>query len=292
MSGAKARKFTIRIILVGFLLWAVVSFAWILAYPKAKRPETTLDWITLAPGVLYSCDELVSKQAIRRVMVLKIDLREPGVRVVHRPFEYRNGFAGFTLSPADVQIRCHPRAIAILNSVRYHIDDFRDNFPGSFVLPLESVVAAGNISHRHEHSYLSWWTETGQLYQEYEKPPPNPLPAGMEYGIGLQGIQVINKLPRYNMMDAYGLETPYPRSFVGMSPSSHTIWLMAFESVTGREMIDYAVLLGVEIGGMVDSGDATNMLLGTGQRAVPAFTGIRNIRPIAGYLMVFYDGQP
>jgi len=59
---------------------------------------------------------------------------------------------------------------------------------------------------------------------------------------------------------------------------------MAFENITTRDMIDYAITKGVEIGGQLDSGNSTSLLFGKRVTHIFPHSGIRGLRPIAGYL--------
>ena len=103
-------------------------------------------------------------------------------------------------------------------------------------------------------------------------------------GVGVQGLQVQNGKPAYNTLDS--LPQAYPRSFIGVDPENDIVWLIAFEKITGRAMIDEVVAMGIPWGGQLDSGDSTQMILGKGLPGIRPYTGIRNLRPTAGYLAV------
>lgn len=223
-------------------------------------------------------------------MALKIDLKSQGIFVAHGPLHPRARETGkhFILTPADILIRRN-NPLALVNATRYIINDWSDNLPGSAVSPLESVVISGNLTHQHPHSYLIWWTRSGDLHVETAKPPPEPLPPQAWMGVGVQGLQILQGIPQYQALD--DLETSFPRTFIGVDPDADVLWLLAFESVTGLEMINEAHSLGIPFGGQLDSGDATNMILGKNVPGVKDYTGIRNLRPTAGYLAVILSEE-
>lgn len=255
------------------------------SYQWALRPAPT-PWVRLHPGVDYRCWELKGPGGAGRAMALRLDLRTPGVALEHRAFrpDPETGSPLFTLVGADWALR-REDCLALVNSVRYLPGHSWMSVPGMPALPLETVVVEGEISHYHDHSYLVWWSREGRVGLEAAKPPPDPLPERVGTGVGIQGVQVENGRPNYGALEDLPLE--YPRTFIGVEPESGRVWLMAWEKVSGRRMIDEAVAAGVSHGGQLDSGDATHFILGrTGEGGPRAFSGIRNLRPLAGYLVV------
>jgi len=263
-------------------------FIFFIFYPKRLRPKPTGEWVHLHPGVSYKVWNIRGHDPDNRsrAMAIRVNLRNPAVRVVHRSFSPGALERGrhFILSWADLEIRKHPESIAILNTARYELPGFLDHFPGASVRALESVIVNGILSHRHAHSYLIWWSENGDLHFETRKPPPDPLPVNAWMGVGVQGIQVLDGHPQYFTLT--DIDTEISRSFLGADPEGDVLWLMAFESVTGRRMIDEVLGMGIPYGGQVDSGNSTNLLMGDNLPGIRAYSGIRNIRPLAGYFVV------
>ena len=125
---------------------------------------------------------------------------------------------------------------------------------------------------------------------EMAKPPSEKgLTAGC-LGIGIQGVSVANGELRMSAMSQ--LPEPTPRTFIGIDNANKTLYLIAFKEISDVGMVEMAIALGVKDGGMVDSGDATHLLIGENAKDVKAHTGIRNRRPLAGYLMIFAEPLP
>jgi len=269
------------------LLGAVVFIAFAWYYRQSHRPALNEDWISIHPGVHYRAFEHTPTPGqSARVMAIRLDLKESEATVHYRPYspEALSREHHYTLAPADFLLRKNPDTIALLNGARYEIDNFLDNLPGAKVTSLESVLVDGVLSHRHAHSYLIWWTRKGKVYVETRKPPPDPLPSEAWMGVGVQGLQIAGGLPQYQALSS--LEKAYPRTFLGADPETNTLWLIAFEAIQGQEMIDAVVELGIPYGGQLDSGDSTNLILGPHLPGIQDYTGIRNLRPLAGYLAI------
>lgn len=173
----------------------------------------------------------------------------------------------------------------LLNGVRYEQAEWWQSIPGLPKAVHETIVIDGQASHRHEHSYLLWCDENAMLTMEKTKPPSAYALENAVWALGIQGItvsdgKVSNHLQKHPPSDVI------PITFVGIDPSRSNLWLIAFEGTTELGMAQFAADLGVRDGGMLDSGDATTLIIGKGAKGLSAYTGIRGARPLASWIGV------
>jgi hypothetical protein len=127
-----------------------------------------------------------------------------------------------------------------------------------------------------------------EAHQQNSKPPSQENLDRARMGIGLQGIQISEGLARTNTIDDRDLA--YDRTFIGVDPEQHILYILVFEKATAYMVIQRALEAGVMFGGQVDSGSATHLLVGENAGGdIRSHTGIRNWRPLGAYLTVHAD---
>lgn len=228
-------------------------------------------------------------------MAVRIKWDTPGLEMKHRTpdfplpdnaWEKSSGDRLFKLEIADWALRRHNPSIFV-NTTRYTPHQIWRSFPGNSVTTLESLVIDGQASHQHQHSYLLWWDQSGNAHMEMSKPPTPGILQSAVLGIGVQGVSIYGGRARPGAMS--GFADPIPRTFMGIDNEKKELYLIAFEEITDAGMVEMAIAAGVQDGAMVDSGDATHLLIGKNAKNIAPHTGIRNRRPLAGYLMIFAE---
>lgn len=258
---------------------------------QSLRPPLTVGWQPLYEGIDLQVSPIPSQYGKGRMMAIRVKWDTPGVEINHRqpdfpftqvPWQWKSGYL-FRLEVADWALERHKSAIFV-NTTRY--TPFRpwESFPGNAVATVETLVMEGKASHAHRHSYLLWWDKFGNAHQELTKPPSQAVLDAAVLGIGMQGVSIANGQARPGVNSQ--VAKPIPRIFMGIDNANKTLYLIGFEEITDVGMVDMAIALGVQDGGMVDSGDASHLLIGEQAKGVRAHTGIRNLRPLAGYLLI------
>ncbi len=279
----------------GILLWlagaAAVVGACGLWLHRAFRPPLT-ERTEIFRGVYLTVEELPrSAHGRGRLMIVEVHWDAPGVRLAGRPYSFAHDPSDRTaphyrLEFADRGLARHGAAV-LMNTTRYEPHAPWQSLPGRPVRSLETLVVDGRVSHIHEHSYLLFWDAHGAARLLEKKPPdPESLKAAV-LGIGMQGVAVSGGRARHHAFEARDVVDA--RTFIGVDPERRILWLMAAEHASARLIAERAVEEGVLFGGMLDSGDGTQLVLGRAARGVRAHAGIRHWRPLGGYLMVFAD---
>lgn len=259
------------------------------------RPAVTEDWQGIYQGVdllVRPIPERLGKGRMMAVRVkwdtagLEIKHREPDFPLPERAWEKSVGDRLFRLTLADWALQRQKPAIFV-NTTRYEPHQIWRSLPSNPTSTLETLVIDGKASHRHEHSYLLWWDEAGNATLETTKPPSMESLQTAKLGIGVQGVSISQGKANRGAMS--GFAEPIPRTFMGIDNRNKTLYLLAFEEITDAGMVEMAIALGVQDGAMVDSGDATHLLIGEKAKGIRPHTGIRNRRPLAGYLMIFAE---
>lgn len=275
-------------LLLGAALLPTVAllFLFFLLKPSA-RPS-----LEIYHGVFLTVEELEDGiDGAGAMMLIEVHWDTPGVRIENRAFDYQvnsNDDAGhhYDLKIADVALRQSGAAV-LMNTNLYHPASRLRSLPGTPVRSVETVVVDGVVSHVHEHSYLLYWDAKMDSHMVLSKPPSPESLNDAILGLGMQGVQVQSAQARYHAMG--DLDKVEPRAFIGIDPNKRILYLMAFENVSGRFMIDRAVQAGVVYGGQLDSGSSTHLLIGENAKGVKAHTGIRNLRPLGPYITVYAD---
>lgn len=265
---------------------------------RSLRPNLTEDWQPIYQGVDLQVTEIPQTLGKGRMMAIRIKWDTPGLRMEHRTPDFplsKNGWQQttgdrlFKLELADWALQRQKPSIFV-NTTRYEPHQIWRSIPGNAVTTLETLVINGQASHQHEHSYLLWWDQDGHATMELSKPPsPESLQSAV-LGIGVQGVSIKDGQARPGTMS--GFAEPIPRTLMGIDNQNKTLYLIAFEEITDAGMVEMAIAAGVQDGAMVDSGDATHLLIGPDAKGITPHTGLRNRRPLAGYLMIFAEPLP
>lgn len=279
----KFRRCIKRLLVAGLLAAAAAVGLYFLLRPG------TLGRTEIFKGVyMTALDQPRDSHGHGKALFIEVHWDEPGVRLAHRPFSFEPDLTDplhpvYRLEMADWAL-LRDGAAVLVNTTRYRPDQIIRSYPGAKVASIETLVVDGQQSFNHPHSYLLFWDKDGNVKFLNRKPPDPESLARAELAIGLQGTQVWEGRAHYNSLGDKDLV--YPRTFIGVNPETKTLWLMAYEAVSGWRMIDTAIEFGVTFGGMVDSGDGTQLIVGRGAKGVLPHTGIRNFRPVGPYLQI------
>lgn len=267
------------------LLTFVITFAALLLW---LRPDTT-PRREIYQGVFLTIEELQKGSGgSGKAMIVEVHWDTPGIQINNRPYSfpvrtgdphgphYRLAFADFALAQEDAEI--------LINTTLYSPHRFYKSIPGMPVRSVETLVVDGKISHVHPHSYLLYWNHKNEAELLRRKPPDSTSLGKAVTGIGLNGVQVRNGEAFYGAIA--NLDHQSARSFIGIDPVRNILYLLAFENVSARTMIDWAVKAGVVHGGQLDTGGASHLLIGGDAHNVTPHTGIRSWRPLGPYLTI------
>jgi hypothetical protein len=282
----KLRRWIKRLLLGGLLAGlATVGLYFFLRPGAMERTE-------IFKGVHMTTLELPGDEhGHGRAIFIEVQWDVPGVRLAHRPFTYQPDLKDplhpiYRLEMADWAL-LRDGAALLVNTTRYRPDELYRSYPGAKVASVETLVVDGRQSFNHPHSYLMFWDADGNATFLDRKPPDAESLAKAVLAIGLQGTQVWEGRAHYHSLGDKDLV--YDRTFIGINPERKTLWLMAYEAVSGWRMIDLAIEQGVTFGGMVDSGDGTQLIVGRGAAGVFPHTGIRNFRPVGPYMEIYAE---
>ena len=272
------------LLIVGGLL-AGAGLAYALRAPIIARTE-------IFKGVFLTVGDVpAGPLGSGRVMIVEVKWDTPGVRLVNRPFSYplKSGDPGapqYRLALADWSL-FRDGASILVNTTEYTPDSKFHSLPGMPVRSVETVVVDGQVSHVDENSYLMYWDKDMNARLLFTKPPDPKSLAEALVGFGVEGVQIYDGQARYNAID--GKSDLLSRTFIGFNEAKRTLYLLAFERASAYEMIQRALEAGVEFGAQVDTGGATNLLVGARASHVLPHAGIRNWRPLGAYLEVYAD---
>jgi hypothetical protein len=241
----------------------------------------------IAPGVFLHVDQVSGKQASGAVMVVEMHWDTPGTEIVMRPLDKQLKTSGrhYRLTAASWEVWRNDYVV-LLNGTLVTPADVLSSYPGAAVKSNESVVANGEWSHVHAHSYLLWWDAGGNGYVEPTKPPSAASRENAVNGIGVQALQVATGTLQEATLGTESDALRESRSFIGIDPERRILWLIAFEDATLRYAAGFTAKLGVPFAGQLDSGSATTMIIGPGADEITPFTGIRNSRLLGGYIAI------
>lgn len=277
VPGKKLIGFLLSLLLLGIaVLWGIRE--WL-------RPPVS-GWRPVFQGVDYYCAEIPPRGAESgRVVALRLHLDDPSVSLLMRPIDRDALESGgqYILTWPDWE-RSEQDLAVLLNSAIYYPGQMWQSYPGQTVKAVDMVVVNGRETHFYPHSYLLWLDRERRPHVSLTKPPTKEQIADAQWGIGLQGVQVVEGKGNYGAIDRH--EHAEARAFVGFHAERRELYLMAFENVTPVTMIDIAVELGVHFGGMLDSGNATWLILSPDAKGLRPWTGIRGGRPLGPYIGV------
>ncbi|MEX0330512.1 MAG: phosphodiester glycosidase family protein [Puniceicoccaceae bacterium] len=270
----KLYQLVFSLIILALSCWALLWFL-----RPGTQPRTQI-----FQGIFLTVEETPSG----RLMIVEVHWDTPGVQFSNRAYSfpvdptnqdsphYRTTFADWALFREG--------AAVLVNTTLFLPDSLKTFLPGYPVRSNETLVVDGEVSHVHDHSYLLYWDADGNVHLQRSKPPsPESLDAAVS-GIGLQGIPVSQGQVRPRAISDHGEANA--RTFIGVDPERKVLFLMAFEKATPIQMLEQAVAHGVKVGGQVDGGSSTNLIIGTGAKDLPPHTGIRGWRPVGPYLIV------
>jgi len=270
--------------------------------------------IQIFPGITYSAEKIKSRYADETFLAVTatVDLTNNNLQIIQpAPYQvpekpkahFKLQFADFILEEKnlDIIINTTPfhgeidnsKTHEILSGFRGNKTDFTDwqGYPGRSVWSTEPIVTNGKATHIPTHSNLLWLDANNKAFishitgNDLRSSLEHQKPYSIQNAFGYEVIHVKNKKPQpIFLRPEFQKDRIRKRTFIGINKASNQLFLMAFENITTRDMIDYAITKGVEIGGQLDSGNSTSLLFGKRVTHIFPHSGIRGLRPIAGYL--------
>lgn len=276
----------------GFLLF-ILAIAFML---RVFRPAKTAGWQEIYQGVELLVQDISPTVGKGRYMAIRVKWDTPGVQLQHRlpdvpprADSWQQGISNrlFHLEFADWALWRQQPAV-LVNTTAYDPHQWWQSLPGKTVRTVETIVWEGQASHSHRDSYLLWWDSEGDAFLETSKPPDPAILQSADLAIGVQAVALSRGQANEASLGGRANQK-IPRTFIGIDNANKTLYLFAFENISAIGMVAEAIALGVTDGAMVDSGDATHLLMGRNAENTLPHTGIRHKRPLAGYLMIYAD---
>ena len=284
---------------IGFLWWYLL-------------PVDT-EWTEIYRGVYYLSKYADDKKngLNGQFVAVRVDLSNPAVRVLTRQMdaeaEKEGGHYLLTFPDREVYARdlavlisttpfsgCPRNTAGDVNTVGQGGEKrpFRgyEGYPGRIIWSTEPVVSEGVATHVPKRCKLLWFNGTNRAHVARDLTSARfaeMLNGGdMRYAVGFEILHVAEGevIPTYRRIKFK--RNRILRPFIGIDAEGRFLYLMAFESASIYGMAKTAVELGVYVGGQMDAGNTTWLVVGKNPRGVRPFTGIRGGRPIGAYLAV------
>jgi hypothetical protein len=236
-------------------------------------------------GVSYGCRVLpATPEGSGPMHWARIDLIAPGVELYVTPTDPALEGTGYhyRLKRVGSVARTEGLAVAVNGSL-FTKESFPvpGYWPGLRANGVETAVADGRVSHVWEHTYLLWFDAARVPALERQKPPSADVLARARWGIGGQGVGLMDGRVRD------GLErNPDARTAIGIDPQRLWLFLAVFESASPRRALEELAALGARDGMLLDGGGSTAMVIGPGATGVRPGTVLGGWRPVATHFGV------
>ena len=214
----------------------------------------------------------------------RIDLTAPGVELYVTPTDPALEGTGYQyrLRRVGTVARAEGLAVAVNGSL-FTKEPFLvlGYWPGQRANGVETAVADGRVSHIWEHTYLLWFDAARVPAIERQKPPPAEVLARARWGIGGQGVGLIDG----RVGEGSG-GPPDARTAIGIDPQRRLLFLAVFESASPRRALEELATLGARDGMLLDGGGSTAMVIGPGATGIRPGTVLGGWRPVATHFGV------
>jgi len=268
----------LRLSIAGVFLLMLLYGLLILLHPSAHERKE------IYQGVYLRTLDIPEEYGSGVGMIAEVHWDAPGVELYFRPcYPTTEAHKQFSLLPADWLSWDADLALA-MNSTRYLPGEWYKSYPFRKVDSLETVVWRGLTSHINDKSYMFGWDKAGNFHYELSKPPSRQFLETLEYGLGVQAVNIRDGKIQYDSLNPDGVRDA--RTFLGVDPEKKILWLMVFEEITEPGMVELAEQEGVVVGAQLDASDASTLIVGFGARDVMPHTGIRGRRPLANIIGV------
>jgi hypothetical protein len=156
-------------------------------------------------------------------------------------------------------------AVAINGSLFESKSSWRPRLPDDFAKGVETVVADHVVSHIWEHTYLLWFDDQLAAHLRSSKPPTSEELAKAKWGIGGQGVWLLN-----GEVWAGSSRNTDSRTAVAIDPKRKLLFLAVGNRISPHLILKKLANLGAKDGMLLDGGDSSSMVIGEGARGVAA----------------------
>lgn len=296
-----------------FFVFVPLFFGLVLAFGYSwwHLPPAVSDWEEIYSGVYYLSKNVEDEKAglSGRIMAIKVDLLNPDVQVVTRQMDQEAEKEGghYVLTFPDYEVYAKKLSVLISttpfsgrpSNVVARVGrsgekrPFRgfEGYPGRTVWSTMPVVSEGRPTHVPRLSKLLWFDRNKKAHLASSQMSSEEFlsllrKGSIEYGVGFEVLHVINGrvdlvYNREKFKKKYEM-----RPFIGIDRLGRFLYLIASESSSRYGMAKMAAELGVDIGGQMDAGNTTWLIVGEDPKGIRPLTGIRGGRPIGAYLAI------
>jgi hypothetical protein len=251
-------------------------------YWYARRAHPT-PAVEIFRGVAYECRLLpTSADGGGLVHLARIELQAPGVDLFTTPLDADAVAVGWEYKlerPAAAAAR--EELAVLINGTLFTSDSGWLPRSGDLARSRETIVSNHAVNHVDLHSYLMWFENDLTPHLELDKPPPDA--ALMAARLGMSGQQVVlfggapgNELNR--LVDR--------RTMLAINPQRKLLWLAVFEQASYLLAAQTLAAEGATLGTMLDGGDSSALVVGSGAAHVDSGCKIGGWRPVATFFGV------
>jgi Phosphodiester glycosidase len=232
-------------------------------------------------GVTYGCKELEpSEEAGGVVHWVRIDLTASGITpyvTSKDPTAVSQGWQYRLRRVADVVAREH-LAVAINGTLFGYQSRWRPPMSGDLANAVEPVVADHTISHVWLDTYLLWFDDQLTPHLRPDKPLTEAELTMAKWGIGGQDFWLRDGrvLP-----GDYRSYIPDARTAVAVDLPRKLLFLAVGTHISPRLMFQTLATLGAKDGMLLDGGNSSSMVIGTGAKVVSPGAVFGGWRPVA-----------
>jgi len=271
-SNSQSRKWLKRVAACLLLASAVggVYYWWSLREPQSATE--------IYQGITYGCDRLeTTPEGSGLIHWVRIDLTAPGISLYVTPLDPNAVAAGWQYRlrrPAAVL--AEEDLAVVINATLFTSDSGWLRQSGDWARSVETVVADHEVSHLWEHTYLLWFDDRLTPQLKPSKPPTALELALAIWGIGGQGVGLLDGKVRGGTE-----ETPNSRTAVAIHRERKLLFLAVAERATPRVVLQKLADLGATDGMLLDGGGSSCMVLGADASGVRAGRLHNGWRPVA-----------
>jgi hypothetical protein len=278
-----------RVRTAGCLL-AVIGTVIAIVFSSGNRSDPVAE-TEIFTGVWYGCRVLSATPEGKGPMHwARIDLIAPGVEPYVTPTDPALEGTGYQyrLKRVGTVARAEGLAVAVNGSLFTKEPVLVPGYwPGQRASGVETVVSDGRVSHVWEHTYLLWFDAARTPALERQKPPTADVRARAVWGIGGQGVGLMDG----RVGESSGRD-PDARTAIGIDSQRRLLFLAVFESASPRRALEELAALGARDGMLLDGGGSTAMVIGPGATGVRPGTVLGGWRPVATHFGVRASAKP
>lgn len=230
-------------------------------------------------GVVLGCELLPpSEEGRGAVHWVRVDLTAPGIELYVTPQDPDAQKAGwqYRLRWVSSVARHEQLSVAINGALFTSTPAWRPRLPGDLANGVETVVSDHVVSHVWEHTYLLWFDDRLTPTLETTKPPSPRALAAAKWGIGGQGVGLLNgKLRPINS------RVPDGRTAVGIDPDRKLLFLAVGKHVSPHSILATLAKVGAKNGMLLDGGRSSAMAISQGHPGQGVSTLFGGWRPVA-----------